>query len=502
MLFNSIDFIFIFLPLTFVFFYFSVKYVNVKFGLWILSIASLFFYTYWNPPFLLLLLTSVSVNYLISKILLLNSTLNTGLRKAILYIGVTLNLVTIGFFKYFNFFIENINYFIENDFAFVQIILPLGISFFTFQQIIYIIDSYNRKIYPSSYLEYLLYISFFPQLIAGPIVKPEQMLPQLLNYKLELIHSEKVVNGIVYFLLGLFKKVVLADTLATYIKAPFSAAERGIELSFIESLYAMLGYTFQLYFDFSGYCDMAIGLGFLFGVTLPTNFNSPYKARNIITFWRNWHITLSHFLRDYIYIPLGGNRIGKYRQHINTLITMFIGGLWHGANWTFVIWGLLHGIYLVINHSFILLLKFLKIDYIRNNPIYATLAWIITFSSVAFAWIIFRATTFTGAIGIIKSLFDFSNISLPSQITALLPSFLKEYIIPVGTLTYAGNSTISGLLFETFLIGISFFIVFFMPNIPALSNRQKYILVAITFYLSLQKVLFSFEESEFIYFQF
>ena len=500
MLFNSVEFIFVFLPITFSLFYFTVKYTNVKLGLFVLSLASLFFYGYWNLPCLFLLLASVSVNYLISKFLIYTQT-NKIIKKIILYVGIILNLLLIGFFKYYNFFLENINYFLGLDFPLKQIILPLGISFFTFQQIIYIIDSYNGKNASTSFLEYVLYISFFPQLIAGPIVKPEQMLPQLLNYNPQTIHSEKVLNGIVYFLLGLFKKVVIADTFSMYIKKPFAVAESGVDLSFIESLYATLGYTFQIYFDFSGYCDMAIGLGFLFGVTLPTNFNSPYKARSIINFWRNWHITLSNFLRDYIYIQLGGNRNGKIRQRINLLLTMFIGGLWHGASWTFVFWGTLHGIYLIINHTFIAILKFLHLDSIRKNFIYSTLAWVITFSSVAFAWIFFRASTFGGAIQIIKGLLNF-DIKLPNSIATLLPGILKPYITPVGTLTYAGNATISGLLFETVLIAISFFIVFFMPNIPELSDRKKYILIIITFYLSLQKVLFCLEESEFIYFQF
>ena len=500
MLFNSIEFIFIFLPITFALFYFSVKYTNVRIGLFVLSIASLFFYGYWNLPCLFLLIASISTNYLISKILISKQP-NKITRRIILYSGVILNLSLIGFFKYYNFFLENINYVINSDLSFKDIILPLGISFFTFQQIIYIIDSYNGKIQSTSFLEYLLYISFFPQLIAGPIVKPEQMLPQLLNYNPQTIHSEKVLNGIVYFLLGLFKKVVIADTFSMYIRKPFAVAENGVDLSFIESLYATLGYTFQIYFDFSGYCDMAIGLGFLFGVTLPTNFNSPYKAHSIISFWRNWHITLSNFLKDYIYIPLGGNRNGKIRQRVNLLITMFIGGLWHGASWTFVFWGTLHGVYLIINHTFIAILKFLHLDSIRKNFIYSTLAWIITFSSVAFAWIFFRASTFAGAMQIIKGLFSF-DIKLPATIVALFPTILKPYITPVGTLTYAGNASISGLLFETALIIISFLIVFFTPNIPELSDRKKYILIIITFYLSLQKVLFCLEESEFIYFQF
>lgn len=500
MLFNSVEFIFVFLPITILLFYFSIKYTNIKCGLFILTVASLFFYGYWNFTYLLLLLISIFINYFISKFIISEPTNKTA-KKIILYIGVIFNLALIGFFKYYNFFLENINHLFDSDFSFRQIILPLGISFFTFQQIIYIIDSYKGKIQSTSFLEYLLYISFFPQLIAGPIVKPEQILPQLLNYNPQKIYSEKVLNGIVYFLLGLFKKVVIADTFSTYIKKAFAVADTGVNLSFIESLYATLGYTFQIYFDFSGYCDMAIGLGFMFGVTLPANFNSPYKAHSIIDFWRNWHITLSNFLKDYVYIPLGGNRNGKIRQRTNLLITMFIGGLWHGASWTFVFWGTLHGVYLIINHTFIAILKFLNLDSIRKNFIYSTLAWIITFSSVAFAWIFFRASTFTGALQIIKGLFSF-DIKLPTQIVAFFPSILKSYIIPVGTLPYAGNATVSGLLFETVLIAISFLIVLFTPNIAKLSDKKKYILIIITFYLSLQKVLFCLEESEFIYFQF
>ncbi len=501
MLFNSIEFIFFFLPITFAAFYSCMRYAGKSVGLFVLLAASLFFYAWWNPRYIALLFGSIVFNYWVSRVILAFPQ-RGKLAFATLLFGIGADLALIGYFKYFNFFISNVNLFLKDGFSIEEIILPLGISFFSFQQIIYLVDSYSGKCVKSSFMEYALFVSFFPQLIAGPIVQPNDLLPQILKYDHKNAFCQLTFDGIAYFLLGLFKKVVLADSLSMFLRGPFRAADSGCDFTFFESLYAMLGYTFQLYFDFSGYCDMAIGLGMIFGVHLPTNFNSPYKAKSIIDFWRRWHITLSRFLRDYVYIPLGGNRRGAFRRYQNLILTMLIGGLWHGANWTFVFWGGLHGVYLAANHIFVSALKRFDLESIRDSKIYGVFAWALTFFCVAVAWVFFRAETFKGAAGILEGLAFVNGIALPSQLLSLLPQFVGGFVEPVGSLAYAGNSTLLGFIFETLLILLSFILVLFSPNIPEMSNRRKYLLVFFTFAFSLQKVLFGMEMSEFIYFQF
>ena len=499
MLFNSPEFIFIFLPVAFILFQFSLRKFGIRYGIYVLILASVFFYGYWNPIYLILLFASILANFYISK-LIFRCADSPGLSKAVLVSGITLNLVVIGIFKYYDFFIGTVNSIAGTSLERMYIVLPLGISFFTFQQIIYLVDTYHKRYFNSSLAEYSLFVLFFPQLIAGPIVQPRDLLPQITNYKPQKLFNEGTINGIAFFLLGLFKKTVLADSLADFIRTPFAVAEMGTSLSFFESLYAILGYTFQLYFDFSGYCDMAIGLGLIFGVKLPMNFNSPYKSKSIIEFWRRWHMTLSSFLRDYVYIPLGGNRKGPVRKHVNLMSTMLIGGLWHGANWTFVAWGGMHGVFLVINNLFRKLLSKLKLEWLWENLMYKIAAAALTFAAVAFAWTFFRAQSFHGALTVLKGLA--SDIVLPSQIGNLLPEFIRSRISVEGVLPYAGNGMILGFIFETVLIIASFFIVFFTPNIPEMTNKRKYVLIALTFAFSMQKVLFNLENSEFIYFQF
>ncbi len=271
--------------------------------------------------------------------------------RGALVVGIAFNLGTLGYFKYFNFFVETANVVFNAGFNFDEIILPLAISFFTFQQITFLVDAYRGKACDYNFLHYALFVTFFPQLIAGPIVHHAEMMPQFLKRKTGGLSNASIAVGGSIFLLGLFKKVVLADNVAAYATPVFAAASAGQELTLIESWGGVLAYTFQLYFDFSGYSDMAIGLARMFGIVLPLNFNSPYKAASIIDFWRRWHMTLSRFLRDYVYFPLGGSLRGRMKRHINLMITMLLGGLWHGAGWTFVVWGGLHGIYLMILNS-------------------------------------------------------------------------------------------------------------------------------------------------------
>ncbi|WP_317454241.1 MBOAT family O-acyltransferase, partial [Campylobacter concisus] len=386
MLFNSYAFIFVFLPLVFfVYFFLNKKRLSTLAKAFLVS-ASLFFYAYWSVYYLPILLGSIVFNFLVSKFLAKHQS------KAILIFGIVCNLALLGYFKYADFLISNLNAIANTNLGLLHIALPLALSFVTFQQIAYLVDSYNKQTKENSFLNYCLFITFFPQLIAGPIVHHKEMMPQFAN-KFNLIKNYKFIAlGLFVFSIGLFKKSVVADIFSIFANAGFDV-ERN--LTFLQAWTTSLSYTFQLYFDFSGYCDMAIGLALLFNIRLPINFNSPYKALNIQDFWHRWHITLSRFLRDYIYIPLGGNRKGQYRTYLNLFLVFLIGGLWHGAAWTFVVWGALHGFAIVIHRCW------QKLNFKLNKII----AWIITFNFVNFTWIFFRAKSFEDAMKVIRGMF-------------------------------------------------------------------------------------------------
>lgn len=318
----------------------------------------------------------------------------------VLYAGVTVNLSLIAYFKYANFFVDNISQLSGSDWNLAQIILPIGISFFTFQQITYLVDTRRGITQEHNLLQYCLFVVFFPQLIAGPIVHHKQMLSQFSEDSLAgQPIRENLAVGVTIFAFGLFKKVFIADNLALVAIPVFDAAEQGQVLDFFQAWQGTLAYTLQLYFDFSGYSDMAIGLARLFGIRLPLNFNSPYQAISIIDFWKRWHMTLSQFLRDYVYIPLGGNRRGNVRRHINLVLTMLLGGLWHGASWTFVFWGALHSIFLMVNHLW------RRIWRVPIHQWWSRLAArLLTFFVVAVAWVFFRAESFEAAIAILDGM--------------------------------------------------------------------------------------------------
>ncbi len=386
MLFNSYVFIFVFLPLVFfVYFFLNKKRLSNLAKAFLVS-ASLFFYAYWSVYYLPILLGSIIFNFFISKFLAKHQS------KAILIFGIVCNLALLGYFKYADFLISNLNAIANTNLSLLHIALPLALSFVTFQQIAYLVDSYNKQTKENSFLNYCLFITFFPQLIAGPIVHHKEMMPQFAN-KFNLIKNYKFIAlGLFVFSIGLFKKSVVADTFSIFANAGFDMEGN---LTFLQAWATSLSYTFQLYFDFSGYCDMAIGLALLFNIRLPINFNSPYKALNIQDFWHRWHITLSRFLRDYIYIPLGGNRGGQSRTYLNLFLVFLIGGLWHGAAWTFVVWGALHGVAIVIHRCW------QKLNFKLNKII----AWIITFNFVNFTWIFFRAKSFEDAMKVIRGMF-------------------------------------------------------------------------------------------------
>ncbi len=464
MLFNSYIFIFAFLPVTLTVYYLIGKMGHFRVAISWLVATSLIFYGYWNPAYLGLIIISIIGNYAFG--LAINSHNRSGYKKTILITGVALNLAVLGYFKYANFFIDNINLLFETSFNLEKIILPLAISFFTFQQITYLVDSYRGETREYNFLHYTLFVSFFPQLIAGPIVHHKEMLPQFLHNNLYRLNWQNLSVGLTFFIIGLFKKVGIADELSVYASPLFRAADDGVTLTFFESWVAALSYTFQLYFDFSGYSDMAIGVARMFGIVLPLNFFSPYKAKNIIEFWRRWHITLSRFLRDYIYIPLGGNRKGQTRRQLNLIITMLLGGLWHGAGWNFIIWGALHGIYLSINHAWQLLTCDRKI--IKSSYLTRGVSWSITFLAVVFGWVFFRAETLDGALSMISSMLFFNGLSIPYFFESLTPTALKE------TVTFHDNF----LLSESYKKAIPFIVAaalisFYLPNLKQMLNHEN-----------------------------
>ena len=447
MLFNSYDFIFGFLPLVFLGFLLLARTgVPTLVQAW-LVICSLFFYGWWNYKYLALILISILFNY-IAGLLISHSKKHT--RGTWLTLGVCFNLGLLGYFKYADFFIGTTNIIFETDFNLLHVILPLAISFFTFQQIAYLVDRYQdiefeREI---GFLEYMLFVAFFPQLIAGPIVHHSHVIPQFRKPEFGRFRLDNLNIGITIFFFGLFKKVVIADRFGEWATPAFAMVDGGGVLSMQEAWLGAMAYTFQLYFDFSGYSDMAIGLGRIFGIRLPANFYSPYKADSIIEFWRRWHMTLSRFLRDYLYIPLGGNRKGKSRRYINLMITMLLGGLWHGASWTFVFWGGLHGIYLCVNHLWHACkrrwgLRLLPQQLARPVSVF------ITFTAVVVAWVFFRAETFPGALTMLQSMFGILSVDAGHQA-------LYEHADKVSRWVVGGCV-----------------IVWFMPNIMQIFDRVK-----------------------------
>ncbi|MCV3348828.1 MBOAT family protein [Campylobacter sp. RKI_CA19_01128] len=423
MVFSSYEFIFIFLPITLIIFYMLKKFNHVQSAKLFLVLASLFFYAFWKVEYVLILLLSMSVNFYLANLILLNR----GGVKLLFYSGVLFNLALLSFFKYTDFLLENFNVFfqiVQLDFniPLPHILLPLAISFFTFQQIAFLVDCYKRtnieglkseNTYKINILDYALFITFFPQLIAGPIVHHKEMMPQfksmLWNNSI-LINWENIAKGLFIFSMGLFKKVYIADSFALWANAGFKIVENGGTLNIFEAWATSLSYTFQLYFDFSGYCDMAIGIALFFSIKLPINFNSPYKALSISDFWRRWHITLGKFLKDYLYIPLGGNRVSKIINLRNLFIVAFVSGVWHGAGWGFVIWGVLHGLAMVLHRIYSFITTNAKF---KESIIYKIFAWFVTFNFINLAWIFFRSENLQGAINLLKAMFGITWMELP-----------------------------------------------------------------------------------------
>ena len=409
MLFSSWQFILIFLPITWGLYFWLNHQRLILAGKVVLVLASLFFYAYWDVRYLPLMLISILFNFGVGTILVREyrkeALLNTDAkknhyRKLFLGLGISANLVLLGYYKYSHFFISNLNTHFATSYTLPTIILPLAISFFTFTQIVYLVDSYRGQTAKYDLLNYALFVTFFPHLIAGPIVQHQQIMPQFYSRWTLSWRASNVIKGLLIFSIGLFKKVVIADLFAIYSDAGFDGNG---PIDFFTAWATSLSYTFQLYFDFSGYCDMAIGAALLFNIWLPINFNSPYRALSIQDFWRRWHITLSHFLRDYLYIRMGGNRHSQVHTYFILLITFVLGGLWHGASWMFVLWGALHGVGLVVH----------RIWQQYHRPLPKILAWILTFAFVNVTWVFFRAKTGVDALRILNGMVDIDSIYKP-----------------------------------------------------------------------------------------
>lgn len=408
MLFNSLPFLLGFLPVTLTVFFTLGRWSARAAGAW-LAAASLFFYGWWNAQFVGLLLGSVVFNY--ASGFGLSRTRGTVRGHRLLAGAIAVNLLLLGYYKYADFFGATVAGLFGLPSPFDNILLPLGISFFTFTQIAFLVDTHQGKAREYDFVHYLLFVTYFPHLIAGPILHHKQMMPQFAEAKTYRVDAANISVGLTIFAIGLVKKVLIADRLALIATPVFSSTLGHGHPALAEAWAGALAYTLQLYFDFSGYSDMAIGLSRLFNVKLPLNFASPYKAVNIIDFWRRWHMTLSTFLRDYLYIPLGGNRKGKVRRYINLFLTMLLGGMWHGAGWTFILWGALHGAYLIVNHGFRAFRSRIGWADGRFGPPGVALSGLLTFLAVVVGWVLFRAETLSSAGTMLTGMFGGFGIS-------------------------------------------------------------------------------------------
>jgi D-alanyl-lipoteichoic acid acyltransferase DltB (MBOAT superfamily) len=476
MLFNSYEFIFFFLPITFgIYFWLNKKRLTQASKAWMVF-ASLFFYSWWNVIYLPLILGSILFNFTIgSTITHINTTQRSKKRlssKTILTFGILANVLLLVYFKYMDFFITNANALAGSHWELMHIVLPLGISFFTFTQIAYLVDAYRNEVKEMDYLNYTLFVTFFPHLLAGPILHHKEMMPQFDDVRNKVLHTKNITAGMYLFAIGLFKKVVIADTFAIWASYGYNHT---ISISLMSAWITSLSYTFQLYFDFSGYTDMALAVALLFNIKLPINFNSPYKALSIQDFWRRWHMTLSRFLRDYIYIPLGGNRHGELRTYTNLFSVFLVGGLWHGASWMFVVWGALHGFAIVLHRAW-------QQSGRKMNTI---LAWFITFNFINITWIFFRAKEWNDAVNILSGMFGLNGIEKFSDV-----------------LEFGGLSTIDLFMISiVFILGIS---TFFTSNsnqmVSSLRLTNKSMLFGV--FLMCMGVLHLSKISTFLYFNF
>jgi len=510
MLFNSYEFLFAFLPLV-VLGLRLVNSINKNFTVQFLAFFSLIFYSWDSLEALPILIISITINYLIvSYLIKINR--NDNLREFLFYFGIFFNIFLICIYKYNNLIIDFINLissFINiSKYNHVSIFLPTGISFYTFTQIALLIDSYKKEVERKNFGEYLLFVTFFPHLIAGPLLFHKKIFFQFKSISVNSLKSKYIALGIIVFTIGLVKKVLLADNISFYVDSIYKTVENGTLPMIFIAWIAMIGYTLQLYFDFSGYSDMAIGLALICGIKIPENFNSPYKSKSIIEFWQKWHISLSNFLRDYLYIPLGGNRKGEFKKYKYIFITMTLGGLWHGANYTFIIWGMLHSLLIIFNHL------------IRKNSLFDInfnlVKCLSTFLLINITWIFFRSPDLDIALKLLNGILGFNGISVPEFIYQ--HNIFQNYfnvVKPLGI--WQGVNSGMGLnntLEIISLITFSLVIVFFMPNtnqiteqiesfILSQKNSFKLRLLGICIIIFLWICIMNFSKpSPFLYFRF
>jgi alginate O-acetyltransferase complex protein AlgI len=462
--------------------YFNLAKIDIRLASVFLVGASFTFYGYWSIRYLPLLASSILVNYVFGRLIARTLDSSQKKSKSLLWIAVVSNLLILIYYKYSNFFIDDFNELFGTGFSLGKVILPLGVSFFTFTQIAFLVDAYKGKISQFNFVHYCLFVTYFPHLIAGPILHHGSMIPQFAdedNYKFKM---ENFSIGFAWFVVGLFKKVVIADTFSRYSDPIFAAVDGGVSPTFIVSWIAVLAFAFQIYFDFSGYTDMAIGISKIFGIQLPVNFDSPYKATNIVQFWRKWHISLSNFLRDYLYIPLGGSKKGKPRRYLNLMLTMTLGGLWHGANWTFVVWGVLHGLFLSINHLWNeTARKIIKLDRI-SSPAWLKVAF--TFFITCIAWTFFRASDVNAAFRMLEGMLLLNGFSLPQAFSNYQPLFSAIHL----------KTTFTGIFMGLASFNIQTLLLFFTASgiiIWGAPNTQKVLNTERIYAMSKQKITLS-----------
>lgn len=430
MLFNSFGFLLIFFPVTAAGFFLLARHDTVLATAW-LTAASLFFYGWWDYRYIGLLLASIAFNYWCAR--RIGSAPARSSQKGWLTLAVGFNLILLSYYKYANFFISSASAIVGTAYPALDIVLPVGISFFTFTQIAFLVDTYQGKVKEYRLLHYVLFVTYFPHLIAGPVLHHKEMMPQFGDRRNYRFSVANFAVGSSIFCIGLAKKVLIADNLAPYASSVFDATDTP---SLLIAWGGVLAYAFQLYFDFSGYSDMAIGLSRLFGIRLPLNFNSPYKSASISEFWGRWHMTLSRFLRDYLYIAMGGNRRGWIRRHFNLMITMVLGGLWHGAGWNFAIWGGLHGVFLIVNHGWMALAR--RFGLPTQAMAWKVVATMLTFLLVCCAWVFFRAADLATSVKIIQGMSGVFGIALPDAIGIQL-GMLKPLFESAGVSFFLGG---------------------------------------------------------------
>ena len=468
MLFNSYQFLLLFLPVTLLGIYLLTWYRQERAAIWFAGLASLAFYTAGEKHVVFILIASIIFNYLLgNEILQCKEKRSDKTAKIIVCLGIAANLGLLGYFKYTNFFVDNLDNLFSLHLEIARIALPIGISFYTFTQIGFLVDCNRNESHRYRFGDYLLFVTYFPHLVAGPILNHKSIIPQFEAGKFGRPSAKPLYQAAIFFSTGLFKKIIIADNLSSYVHIFFDHAQ---SLNVIEAWSAALLYTFQLYYDFSGYSEMAVGLSLLMNIDIPINFNSPYKSASIVEFWRRWHISLSLLLRDYIYIPLGGNRKGEARRYLNLIITMFLGGFWHGAGWTFILWGLMHGCALAVNHLWQRLKK----------PLPRTIGIPLTFLFVIVGWVVFRSQNLPTAWQMISAMLGLHPSPEHSKLSPLV------------------HHLSSSLAWLSLLLAWCFF----APNTQEMAVRPRWYVAVIAACLFAAAFMSIDKASDFLYFKF